>query len=327
MPAVAHEIGTTQVRATFLPDQTYRIDVVTGPLSLLSKIEHRRVVLSPEAGRARLRMHRPELLAAAEVFFGTTRVTPKVEILPDDTVRFHGDIPPAAGPFRWRWHLTYSYYPLAIGENRQWLDAEAMSSPVVLSRDVLPPTRAAVARQYLLLGFTHIVPYGLDHILFVLGIFLLNSRIRPILTQVTAFTVAHSITLALSTYGLVSASPRVIEPMIALSIAFVAIENLFIREVRASRILVVFCFGLLHGLGFAGVLRELGLPHWQFGTALVAFNLGVEAGQLTVILSAFVLVVRWCRDAPWYRTRFVIPASAAIAATGIFWTIQRSFFT
>ena len=74
-------------------------------------------------------------------------------------------------------------------------------------------------------------------------------------------------------------------------------------------------------------LRELGLPHWQFGIALVTFNLGVEAGQLTVILSAFLLVVRWCRDAPWYRTRFVIPASAAIAAPGIFWTIQRAFFT
>lgn len=326
-PVLAHEIGTTQARVTFLPDHTYRIDVITGPLSLLSKIEHRRVALSPEAARARLRMHQPELLAAAEVRFGSARVTPKVEILSDDTVRFHGDIPPAAGPFRWRWRLTYSYYPLAIGGNRQWLDAEALSSPVPLSRDVLPPTRVEVARQYLLLGFTHIVPYGLDHILFVLGIFLLSSRLRPILTQVTAFTLAHSITLALSTYGLVSASPRVVEPMIALSIAFVAIENLFLTEVRATRIVLVFCFGLLHGLGFAGVLRELGLPHWQFGLALVTFNLGVEAGQLSVILTAYLLVVRWCRDKPWYRARFVIPASAAIAIAGVFWTVQRAFFT
>ena len=85
------------MRATFLRNHTYQVDVVTGPLSLLSKIEHRRIVLSPEGARARLRMHTPELLAAAEVVFGVARVTPKVEILPDDTVRFHGDIPPGAG--------------------------------------------------------------------------------------------------------------------------------------------------------------------------------------------------------------------------------------
>ena len=326
MAASAHEIGTTQVRATFLRNHTYQVDVVTGPLSLLSKIEHRRIVLSPEGARARLRMHTPELLAAAEVVFGLARVTPKVEILSDDTVRFHGDIPPGAGAFRWRWRLTYSYYPLAIGERREWLDADALSAPVALSREVLPPTRAEVARQYLILGFTHIVPKGLDHILFVLGIFLLSSRIRPILAQVTSFTVAHSITLALAMYGLLSVSPRIVEPMIAVSIAYVAIENIFVREVSAARVFVVFAFGLLHGMGFAGVLRELGLPRSQFVTALLTFNLGVEAGQLTVIAAAFLLVARWCRHKPWYRKRFVIPASAAIAATGVFWTIQRVFF-
>ena len=315
------------MRATFLRNHTYQIDVVTGPLSLLSKIEHRRLVLSPDGARARLRMHTPELLTAAEIVFGAARVTPKVEILPDDTVRFHGDIPPAAGAFRWRWRLTYSYYPLAIGERREWLDADALSAPVALSREVLPPTRAEVASQYLILGFTHIVPKGLDHILFVLGIFLLSSRIRPILAQVTSFTVAHSITLALAMYGLLSVSPRIVEPMIAVSIAYVAIENIFVREVSAARVFVVFAFGLLHGMGFAGVLRELGLPRSQFVTALLTFNLGVEAGQLTVIAAAFLLVARWCRNKPWYRKRVVIPASAAIAATGVFWTIQRVFFT
>lgn len=326
-PVCGHEIGTTQVRATFLRDHTYQIDVATGPLSLLSKIEHRRVTISPEGARARLRMHAPELQAAAEVYFGSQRVTPAVEILPDDTVRFHGEIPQGAGPFRWRYHLVYSYYPLAIGEQRQWLDGDTLSSPVPLSRDVVPPTRVEVARQYLLLGYTHIVPYGLDHILFVLGIFLLSSRVRPILMQVTSFTVAHSITLGLSMYGVLSVSPRIVEPMIAVSIAYVAIENIFAREVSAARVFVVFAFGLLHGLGFAGVLRELGLPRAQFATALLTFNLGVEGGQLTVIAAAFLLVAAWHRQKPWYRERFVVPASAVIAATGIFWTVQRVFFT
>jgi HupE / UreJ protein. len=180
-----------------------------------------------------------------------------------------------------------------------------------------------VVRQYLLLGFTHIVPYGLDHILFVTGIFLLTTKLRPILLQVTAFTIAHSITLGLTIYGLVSLSPRIVEPAIALSIAYVAIENVTTSELKPWRIAIVFAFGLLHGMGFAGVLRELGLPRSEFLTALVTFNLGVKAGQLTVIAVIFCSFAYWFRMKPWYRSRFVVPASVLIACTGIFWTIQR----
>ncbi len=115
-------------------------------------------------------------------------------------------------------------------------------------------------RQYLSLGYTHILPKGLDHILFVLGLFLLSPRLRPMLLQVTAFTIAHSITLGLSIYGIVSLPSRIVEPLIALSIAYVAIENLVTRELKPWRLALVFMFGLLHGMGFAGVLRELGLP-------------------------------------------------------------------
>ena len=112
----------------------------------------------------------------------------------------------------------------------------------------------------------------------------------------TAFTVAHSITLGLSIYGVVALPPRVVEPLIALSIAYVAIENLITRELHAWRIGVVFLFGLLHGLGFAGVLRELGLPRGEFLTALLSFNVGVELGQLSVIAAA-ALVTRAVREA------------------------------
>ena len=180
-----------------------------------------------------------------------------------------------------------------------------------------------VARSYLLLGFTHILPKGLDHILFVVGLFLLSTKWRSVLLQVSTFTLAHSITLGLTIYGVVSLPARVVEPMIALSIAYVAIENVVTTELKSWRVALVFSFGLLHGMGFAGVLKELGLPRSEFLTALVTFNVGVEAGQLTVIAAAFLLVAWWAQTKPWYRYRFVMPASAAIAATGIFWTIQR----
>jgi len=197
------------------------------------------------------------------------------------------------------------------------LDGNTESAPFLLSREIIPPTRLAVIRQYLTLGFTHIVPRGLDHILFVVGLFLLTTRIKPLLAQVTAFTVAHSITLGLTMYGFVSLSPRIVEPAIALSIAYIAIENLLTTELKPWRVAIVFAFGLLHGMGFAGVLRELGLPRREFLTALVSFNGGVEAGQLFVIAVAAVVF------APKWRARVVVPASLAIAATGLFWTVQR----
>ncbi len=323
--ASAHEIGTTQVHARFLRDHTYEIDVVTGPASLLSKIERRRVTPGPDV-HARLAARADALRDAAEIRFGEARVQPRVQVLANDTVRFSGEIPRNAGAFSWRWRLTYSSYALTIGPRQEWLDADARSTPFPLSADVLPPSRAAVTRQYLVLGFTHILPYGLDHILFVLGIFLLSSRLKPVLAQVTAFTLAHSITLGLTIYGVVSMSPRIVEPMIALSIAYVAIENLTTTELKPWRVAIVFVFGLLHGMGFAGVLKELGLPRSEFLTALITFNVGVEAGQLTVISLAFVLVAWWARTRPWYRGRCVVPASALIAATGIFWTVQRALF-
>ena len=173
------------------------------------------------------------------------------------------------------------------------------------------------------LGFTHILPKGLDHMLFVLGIFLLSRRLRQVLWQVSAFTVAHSITLGLSIYGVISVPAAVVEPLIALSIAYVAIENLFVAEVRARRIALVFLFGLLHGMGFAGALKEVGLPRSEFVTALVTFNLGVEGGQLAVIGIAFLLVGWSCSRHAWYHRRVVMPASAIMACIAVYWTLQR----
>jgi hypothetical protein len=137
--------------------------------------------------------------------------------------------------------------------------------------------------------------------------------------------VAHTITLALTMYGVVSLSSSIVEPLIALSNVYVAVENVVTSELTPWRPAVVFCFGLLHGMGFAGVLRKIGLPRSEFVTALFSFNLRVECGQLTVILGAFLLLGVPFRNKPWYRKRIVVPGSLVIAVVGLYWFIQRAF--
>jgi len=179
---------------------------------------------------------------------------------------------------------------------------------------------------YVPVGFSHILPKGLDHILFVLGLFFLSARLRPLLWQISAFTLAHTVTLALGALGLVRIDPDIVEPLIAASIVFVAVENVFVRSLHRWRPVLVFGFGLLHGLGFAAVLRQFGLPDQQFVPALIGFNVGVELGQITVIAGAFVTVGLWFRNKPWYRGRIAIPASIVIALIGGYWFVERVFF-
>lgn len=206
-----------------------------------------------------------------------------------------------------------------------WLGATGLQAHTInYDRAALTQTEAGWA--YIKLGFTHIVPLGLDHILFVLSIFLLSTRLSTVIWQATAFTVAHSITLGLAMYGYIKPLPSVIEPIIALSIFFVAVENLLVRELKPGRIAIVFLFGLVHGMGFAGVLTELGLPSSDYLLSLLSFNLGVEFGQLSVILGAYFLAGYWFSEKPWYRSRIVNPASACIALIALFWTIERTFF-
>jgi hydrogenase/urease accessory protein HupE len=181
---------------------------------------------------------------------------------------------------------------------------------------------ARVFLDFLVLGYTHILPLGLDHILFVLGLFLLGGGWRPLVRQVTAFTVAHSLTLALAMLGVLRLPSPVVEPLIALSIAYVAVENLFRRDVNRWRWLVVFGFGLIHGLGFAGVLEELGLPAGRFLPALLGFNLGVEGGQLSVLLLAALATLPF-RHRAWYRPWVARPACLVIAGIGLVWAVER----
>lgn len=340
----AHEIGTTRVAVVFDDPGTFRVAVVTDAISLLEKAEvaagQKRSGTSDPAGLlTRLRYFAPLLLDRIDVSFDGVSVRPSMGItvtpsadvagVPGATLILTGYRPPGARAFTWRFGWTFASYALSVQRRagaepaRQWIEGDDSSAPILLDTVTAPVHRPVLALRYLVLGFTHIVPNGLDHVLFVLGIFLLSRRMRTILAQVSAFTIAHSITLALSMYGLVSVSPSIVEPMIALSIAYIAIENLVLPEFRSWRVALVFCFGLLHGLGFAGALREVGLPRSEFVTALVSFNVGVELGQLTVIAAAFVAVGYWYGGRVWYRQRVVMPASACIACLGVFWTVQR----
>ncbi len=179
---------------------------------------------------------------------------------------------------------------------------------------------------YLKLGFSHIIPNGFDHILFVAGLCLLNNKIKMIFWQATAFTVAHSITLALSMKNIIVAPSAMVEPIIALSILFVAVENLLLTELKPWRIILVFMFGLIHGLGFASSLNEIGLPRNKFFVSVFAFNAGVELGQIAVILIVFLLFVQPFSNKAVYRKRIVYPLSIVIALIAFYWTIERMFF-
>jgi len=186
-------------------------------------------------------------------------------------------------------------------------------------------SRTETALLYLKLGYQHILPLGLDHILFVLSLFLLSPRLKPIILQSTAFTVAHTITLGLAMYHVITPTAKIVEPLISISIVLVAFENILSPKLKPTRIGIVFLFGLVHGLGFASSLSQMGLPQHAYLSSLVLFNLGVEAGQLTVILLAFLLVGKWFGQKQFYRKAIVIPASVVIILIAGYWTVQRIF--
>ncbi|NJM37452.1 MAG: HupE/UreJ family protein [Akkermansiaceae bacterium] len=170
-------------------------------------------------------------------------------------------------------------------------------------------------------GFSHVLPKGLDHLLFILGLFLLLPKWKPLLGQSLLFTLAHSITLALSIFGIVDLPSQLVEVLIAVSIAWIGIENLFVKKLGKQRLILVFGFGLLHGLGFAGVLAEKlsGIPREKLVGPLLGFNIGVELAQITVLLCAFLIL--WPLK-KWTKQIQQI-GSSCIALAGFAWVIER----
>ena len=336
---LAHEAERTRVVLTFTGDERFVLEVANDPRWMLLRLETfagGAVPPNPTAAQRDARLAQLTSVFADRIVLFVDGQEVRAQSVayeppssPDSlaTFRLTGRMPRGAATLRWLYGIVADPYPLEIRQadgssTVEWITGTNWSGVIDLTRSFPRPTRWAIARQYLVLGYTHILPKGLDHILFVLGLFLLSPRVRTLLLQVTAFTLAHSITLGLSIYGLVSLPSRIVEPLIALSIAYVAVENLVTRELKPWRLALVFTFGLLHGLGFAGVLRELGLPRGEFLTGLLAFNVGVEGGQLTVIAIAMLLAWPFVTRG-WYRHRVVIPASLAIAVVGTYWTIAR----
>jgi HupE / UreJ protein len=353
MPVRAHDFKFTEARLVLARDATFRADVRCDLDALALGVDSGADSAALAAHIAELPATEREALVAGleqllerrlRVRFDGTPVPFHVS-LPDEgrpvpegepptvlglVARLTGRIP--AGAQTVEFFASRGFPPVhLVVENeqtgavvREVLEQGGASRPVPLAAPIGPSARGGTALRFLRLGFEHILPLGVDHVLFVLGLALLSPRASTLVAQVTAFTVAHTATLALSTYGVVRLPSRVVEPLIALSIVYVAVENLVTERLRPWRIALVFAFGLLHGLGFAGALEALGLPEGDRLLSLLSFNVGVELGQLAVVLPAWgLLALATRRDIP--RARIVRPVSVLIGAAGLYWAITRAF--
>jgi len=268
-----------------------------------------------------------------------------LDLARDSIINIAGLIPEGTKNLSWQWDKSFgnAVFRVSSEENPElysaYLTEGKVSEPVAIGIDTgidcsnpENQTKAGCASQtgwwetlinYIAVGFDHIVPKGLDHILFVVGLFLLSTRLKPLLIQVTSFTLAHSVTLALGIFGVISISPAIVEPLIAASIVYVCVENIFHEKLSRLRPVLVFMFGLLHGLGFASVLTEFGLTQGNFVSGLIGFNIGVELGQLSVIAACFLLFGYWFGKKSWYHARITIPASIVIALIAAYWFFER----
>jgi hypothetical protein len=351
-PAQAHSFAFTDATLRLHADATFTADVVcdldalalgvdaaaTDSAALAAEIQalpaERRQQLVDELSallKRRLRLFFDDQPAPFEVSLpdaGRPREAAAAPTALGLVARLRGSVPPGARAVSFFASRAFPPMRLSVvaADGRtlrsEVLERGARSTPVDLHAPPQDLPATSVVWRFLRLGFEHILPEGLDHVLFVLGLALLSPRLKPLLVQVSAFTLAHTFTLALAVYGAVSLPSRVVEPLIALSIVYVGVENLFRRRPSRLRVALVFAFGLLHGLGFAGALSELGWPAGRRLPALVAFNVGVELGQLTVIAAAAVLLAAASRmGAP--RRRLEQGLSLAIAAVAMVWTVQR----
>ncbi len=355
--ASAHALRPTISEVTF-PDGENRVQFVFQPINLEALVadigagfadtdesanaaEYDRLrEFSSGALRGEFDGFAPEFLNDLTIMAGDTRLTPKIDsvIIPpegdlalprESLVTISAELPEGATELTFAWAPRFGDIVVrtpvdANGDGYAgFLTGGDASAPLVVTGGANQSALDAFL-NYLVVGFEHILPLGLDHILFVIGLFLLSTALRPLIIQITAFTLAHTVTLALGALGYISIPGSIVEPLIALSITFVAIENIFADKLNKWRPFVIFGFGLLHGLGFAGVLSEFGFAPGQFVASLIAFNIGVEIGQLTVIAICFLAVGIWFGKRDWYRPAIVYPASLAIGGYSFVWFIERS---
>lgn len=355
-PSRGHEIQPAIADLLFSEDgSSYELDIALNLEAVLAGIgtEHDDTDNSPKANEynALRALSSPELekkvLSSANNFLDQislisgdqplTKTISKVTIpdMPDLSVArpsrmtLKGNLPDDAENLVFSWAPEFGAIVLRgpLSESGEgysgYLQNGASSDPI----SIKGPTKQSVWQiiaDYVVIGFEHIIPKGLDHILFVVGLFLLSTKLAPLLWQITSFTLAHTITLALGMLGLVTVPSYIVEPLIAASIVYICVENLFMDHLSRWRPIVIFAFGLLHGLGFASVLTEIGLSQSHFVAGLIAFNVGVEFGQLSVIFLCFLAVGFWFRSKSWYRPAIIIPGSIIIAAIGAYWFLERT---
>ncbi len=204
----------------------------------------------------------------------------------------------------------------------QWLRDAAPSGDIDINHPE-PLSKTQQFLQFTSIGFDHVIPLGWDHILFIIGMALSSLLWRRLLLLVTTFTVAHTITLGLAMYGMVEISAKIVEPLIAFSIAYVAIENLITHQSIKRKSISVFIFGLIHGLGFATMLKEFEMAPDSFLTTLIGFNVGVELAQIVIVLGVAGMLLILRRLKLNYRQLAVIPVSILIALIGFWWGVER----
>jgi hydrogenase/urease accessory protein HupE len=214
---------------------------------------------------------------------------------------------------------------MAVRDERGNLLSERMLAANAdgLEIDAVPAATSPSFREFLILGVEHILT-GYDHVVFLLGLLIAGGSLMAAAKIITSFTVAHSITLAVATLGWINISPRIVEPLIAVSIAYVGLENIFRRGLN-RRWLLTFGFGLIHGFGFASVLREMGIGSAGNGVTLplLSFNLGVELGQLAI--ASLILPLIWIlRRRTFFAARFAPACSVMIALAGAYWLLLRT---
>lgn len=356
--AFAHEIGSTRVSILIQEDRTYQVEILTDATALAEKLQAS-VPNSPPiddcptclqslfAGSEERFRQRVEVAFDAQearpaiswaVAPGLDALTPALA-----TIRLSGAIPPEARHLTWSYGWTFATYALQVQRAAaeaavtEWLEGGQTSTPYTLASPTPPLDRLDTAWRYLGLGFTHILPLGVDHILFLLALLLPsvmwweNGRWRPapvlrkVLLEtagiVTAFTLAHSLTLSLAVFQVVNLPSRLVESVIAFTVLLAALNNLF-PLVTTQRWRLAFVLGLIHGFGFAGVLWELGLPTDALVLALACFNLGVEAGQLAIV--ALVLPLAFVLRRTWLYQRLALPlGSTAVALLALVWCLER----
>jgi hypothetical protein len=275
---------------------------------------------------------RLQLAAGSSIFADATWSAPEI-LTERQSIRFHARYPISAKPGEVTLSAALFPYDSTHQTFVNFYEGEKLTSQSILDNNhrdfqyfvggregVL-----AVIRKFVPAGIHHIL-IGPDHILFLVGLLLLGGPMRRLFLIVSAFTVAHSITLSLAALNLLTPSPRLIEPAIALSIVYVGVDNLMVGRGRDVRAWIAFAFGFIHGFGFANVLREMNLPTQALGWSLFSFNVGVEIGQLMVVavVASALLALRNTNEAMSKRVAFA--GSVAVILAGAFWFVQRVFF-